>query len=505
MMVPCKTYLSLAFIPKDSLFHIHSALAVFAGAGGTDGAAGAAAPLGCNGSSVSGMGVDPNNPRGTDDAGTGGGTDDGGQSGYCAGSGPPIVVGDTGTSSSALQRAGGGGGLPLWLVRLQRSRRPTALPSMPLTVRRPARRPLAAAARSAATATSIPVAGSRSAATCRWRQQQRPEHHRRPGSAAQPSLNQSQVTVGRNAQVGGDINISGLLKVTGTLTVPAGKVVNASTKMIGSTVNAAVSVPAPATAARRRSSHRFLCRGASQQQRQRQHSARPRSLQQLPRRPDPEPALRALLLNRITGAGKLTLGISGRTALFIGSDVNIESDLRVQITGSGELDLFLNGNLTSSAPLNFGDRSAPARVRLYMAGSRNINLSANSVINGNIYAPEGALVTSGSLTVYGAIFVSSFNNSGAVNIHHDIAVLKAADSCTPTSGGAVAAPIPTSAARARTAAARLVRTTAAPRAAPAITTAADRCPATAASALTSSADACCRRRPARYRDVPWRT
>lgn len=402
------------------------------------GAAGAAAPLGCNGSSVSGMGVDPNNPGGTDDAGTGGGTDDGGQSGYCAGSGPPIVVGDTGTSSSARcsgQVAAAAFRYGLCVCKDLSPANSIAVDAFDSTA------PGATTFGSGGSVGSngninpssgisvggnLQVAGSSSGQNITVGQD----------LLLNSSLNQSQVTVGRNAQVGGDINISGLLKVTGTLTVPAGKVVNASPKMIGSTVNAAVSVPAPCDCS---PAQIFPIASYVEARRNSNDNA---SIQLDPDRFNNFRGDQTLnlpcgrfFLNRITGAGKLTLGISGRTALFIGSDVNIESDLRVQITGSGELDLFLNGNLTSSAPLNFGDRSAPARVRLYMAGSRNINLSANSVINGNIYAPEGALVTSGSLTVYGAIFVSSFNNSGAVNIHHDIAVLKAADSCTPTSGG----------------------------------------------------------------------
>ena len=73
-----------------------------------------------------------------------------------------------------------------------------------------------------------------------------------------------------------------------------------------------------------------------------------------------------------------------------------------------------------------------------MGGSRNINLSAGSVLGGNVYAPDSSLVTSGALDVYGSVFVRSFNPSAAVKIHHDIAILNASQSCgTPGTGGTI--------------------------------------------------------------------
>lgn len=401
------------------------------------GAGAAAAPLGCNGSNVGGMNLDPNDPNNSD-GGTGGGGDDGGQSGYCAGSGPPIVVGDTGTSSSA--RCSGQVAAAAFRYGLCVCK--DLSPANTITVDAfDSTAPGATTFGSGGSVGSngninpssglsvggnLQVAGSSSGQNITVGQD----------LLLNSSINESQVVVGRNAQVNGDLNITGLLKVTGSLTVPAGRTINAGTMQIGSTVRAAVTVPPPCDCS---PTQIFPIASYVEARRNSNDNA---SIGLDPDRFNNFTGDQTLnlpcgrfFLNRITGSGKLTIGVSGRTALFIGSDVNIQSDFRVQITGTGELDLFLNGNLTSSAPLNFGDRSAPARVRLYMAGSRNINLSANSVINGNIYAPEGALVTSGSLTVYGAIFVSSFNPSGAVNIHHDIAVLKAADSCTPTSGG----------------------------------------------------------------------
>ncbi len=394
----------------------------------------AAAPLGCNGSNVSGMNVDPNDPNG--DGGTGGG--DGGGGGYCAGSGPPIVVGDTGTAGAV--RCSGQVASAAFRYGLCVCK--DLSPANTLTV--DAFDSMAAGATTFGSGGSLGCNGNinpSSSLSVGGNLQVLGSSSGQNITVGQDlqlnsSINESQLVVGRNAFVNGDLNITGLLKVTGTLTVPAGRAINATTMQVGTTTRAAVSVPTPCDCG---PTQLFPIAAYVEARRSDNDNA---SISLDPDRFNNFRGDQTLnlpcgrfFLNRITGAGKLTIGVSGRTALFIGSDVNIESDLRVALSGSGELDLFLNGNLTSSAPLNFGDRSAPARVRLYMGGSRNINLSANSVINGNIYAPESALVTGGNLTVYGAIFVSSLNNSGAVSIHHDIAVLKAADSCTPTSAG----------------------------------------------------------------------
>ena len=43
--------------------------------------------------------------------------------------------------------------------------------------------------------------------------------------------------------------------------------------------------------------------------------------------------------------------------------------------------------------------------------------------------------SSGPLEVFGALFVGSFNPSAQVQIHHDIAIIKASQECTPSGSG----------------------------------------------------------------------
>lgn len=368
----------------------------------------------------------------------GGGTDDGGgQSGYCAGKGPPIVVGDTGTgaarctgqvaaaafryglcvcsslsysaplttdafdsSATGVMTLSNGGSVGL-NTNLNGSGKLTVGGTLQVT--------------GAVTVRDATV-GVDALISDRWQ-------------------SDASADIKRNASIGGDIIGNGTFKVAGVLTYPNGKTLTAPNAMIGSQVRAAVTVPTPCDCS---PTSRFnIASYVTERATSNDNAAIGLSAAKLTNYSGDQVlnlTCGRFYLDRINGTGKITVNVSGRTALFIGGDVNLSDQFVVNLQGNGELDLFLNGGLTSSAPLKFGDSLHPARVRLYMGGNRNINLSAGSVIGGNIYAPESALVTSGSIEVFGAIFVNSFNPSASVTIHHDIAILKAGDDCGGAGG-----------------------------------------------------------------------
>lgn len=381
------------------------------------------------------MNADPPGDDGTGDPNET--TDGGGQSGYCAGSGPPIVVGDTGSDAARCSGQVAASAFRYGLCICQDLSASSAITVDAFDSSMPGASTFGSGGsvginNNINVNALLSVGGTLQSGAGSTGQALSIGQDLLLGSG----MNQSQITVGRNAQVNGDVIVANALRVTGTLTVPAGRTLNGNPIQTGSTVRAAVSASAPCDCA---ANQIFPIAGYVEGRRTSNDNA---SIGLAPDRLTNFSGEQVLtlpcgrfFLDRIAGAGKLTIQVSGRTALFVGGDVNLQDQFRVQVGGSGELDLFINGGLTSSAPLNFGDSTAPARVRLYMGGSRNINLAANSVINGNIYAPESALVTSGALTVYGAIFVRNFNPSSSVTIHHDVAVLKASDACKPTGSG----------------------------------------------------------------------
>lgn len=404
---------------------------------------------GCNGSSVGGMdtdGGDTSQGGFTDDAGSGGGGSDGGssagdggdQAAYCSGKGPPIVVSD---ASGSAARCTGQVAATAFRYGLCVCNGLAASSAMTID----------AFDSSATGATTFGNGGSAG-----MNSNINVSNKFSVGGSLQVAAGvvvndllvgtdllmndtlsaNSSVTVGKNAQIAGDVKCNGALKIAGSLTYPATRTLSASSQSIGSIVRAPVTVAPPCDCA---ASSIFDIAGyVSARSQSNDNAAIALDSNRLANYSGDQtinlPCGR-FYLNRIGGQGKVTLNITGRTALFIGGDVNINDAFSVNVGTTGELDLFINGGLTSSAPLNFGNKNTPARVRLYMGGSRNINLAANSVIGGNIYAPSSALVTAGPLEVFGAIFVNSFNPSAAVTIHHDIAILNASQECGGGSSG----------------------------------------------------------------------
>ncbi|CAM4313380.1 hypothetical protein G4177_07120 [Corallococcus sp. ZKHCc1 1396] len=135
------------------------------------------------------------------------------------------------------------------------------------------------------------------------------------------------------------------------------------------------------------------------------------------------------LLTRVAGTGHATLRIRGRTALFIPGGVNLVEAFTVDVQPPGELDLFLAGGFVVSGQLTLGSAALPSRVRVYVAGTQALDVSAGSTLAGNLYAPQAALNLSGNAEVFGSLFVRHLEASGAVQVHHDADVLDAGAAC----------------------------------------------------------------------------
>lgn len=131
----------------------------------------------------------------------------------------------------------------------------------------------------------------------------------------------------------------------------------------------------------------------------------------------------------IAGTGALTLVVTGRAAVYVAGDLAPGGTFRVEVEDGAELDLFVQGILTSSSDVAFGSPDAPARARLYLGGSGAVTLTGTSTFAGNVYAPRADVSTSGLLNVYGSLFVGSIAASGGASIHYDTAVLDVGADC----------------------------------------------------------------------------
>jgi hypothetical protein len=124
----------------------------------------------------------------------------------------------------------------------------------------------------------------------------------------------------------------------------------------------------------------------------------------------------------------LSIVATGRTVVFVDGDVDVGS-LSISVEGTGELDLFVKGNLRTQSATTLGSATNPAAVRTYVAG--NVSFSASTTLGGNLYAPTADLAFGAAVDVYGSLFVRSVQFSGNSSIHFDEAVQDAGNACPP--------------------------------------------------------------------------
>ena len=237
------------------------------------------------------------------------------------------------------------------------------------------------------------------------------------------------VRVGGAARVGSDIEVASLT-VAGTLSLPAAATLTAPTQSVGALRREAVTVapPCPCGAA-----SEIDIAALVEAHRSANHNADiglgADSLVGFTQDQTRELPCGRYFLSRIDGRAGLTLVITGRVALFIAGDITLTGALRVDVRPGGQLDLFVGTHIDVGSDLSFGSPAAPADARLYVGGGGAINLAGNSVIAGNLYAPRADLVISGGAEVFGALLVQRVVHSAPLSLHHDVAVRRAGDSC----------------------------------------------------------------------------
>jgi cytoskeletal protein CcmA (bactofilin family) len=137
-------------------------------------------------------------------------------------------------------------------------------------------------------------------------------------------------------------------------------------------------------------------------------------------------------LTSVGGAGKLTITVQGRTALFVDGDFNLTGDLELDIGDEGELDVFVSGNLTLTGANDFGQQTRPSAVRFYVAGSKDVTITGATGFVGNLYAPQAKVVITGAADIYGSIFAGDFLSMGDTGIHYDRDILTVGEDCDDT-------------------------------------------------------------------------
>ena len=131
----------------------------------------------------------------------------------------------------------------------------------------------------------------------------------------------------------------------------------------------------------------------------------------------------------IAGAGKLTLKVTGHTALFIEGDMLLAGDLEIETDDDATLDVFIAGDFQIAGANDFGSIARPAAVRFYVAGSNDVTLTGYTAFVGNLYAPNANVILTGASYIFGAIFAGNFLAMGDTGIYYDRSINQSGDDC----------------------------------------------------------------------------
>ena len=241
------------------------------------------------------------------------------------------------------------------------------------------------------------------------------------------------VSVDRDAFVGGDVDVQDLT-VQGALTLPAASMLTIhGANNAPNVVRAPVSITPPCDCANLVNiagyvdAHQFANHNADI------HLDPTVLANSTPAAPFVLPCGR-FYLTRING-DSLTIVAGGRTALFIGQDITLTQDLTIQLADGAEFDLFVHDGVSVNGAVTIGSPTQPNRARVYVGGAGSLALGASGTFGGNLYAPSAILQASGNVEVFGSVFVRSVSASGRFFVHYDTDVLGAGDNCpggTPT-------------------------------------------------------------------------
>jgi hypothetical protein len=88
------------------------------------------------------------------------------------------------------------------------------------------------------------------------------------------------------------------------------------------------------------------------------------------------------------------------------------------LTNGATAEIYVRGNVRVSGKLELGTSNDGNRVLLIAEGDGTIELGADAIIDGSIYAPREELVTRGTFELNGSLFVARANFQHATRVHY---------------------------------------------------------------------------------------
>ncbi|HEX3902302.1 MAG TPA: hypothetical protein VH853_05575 [Polyangia bacterium] len=142
----------------------------------------------------------------------------------------------------------------------------------------------------------------------------------------------------------------------------------------------------------------------------------------------------AFYLSAVSANAPITLAVHGRALLAVAGSLTLVGGLTVTLDPSAELDLLIGGWLTTSGG-TVGAPDAPARFRIWIAGTDPLVFANQPTIAAVVHAPGAAASAPDGLTLSGSLLVGSLalgdgsQSAPQSLLHYDRAILSAGVPC----------------------------------------------------------------------------
>jgi hypothetical protein len=242
------------------------------------------------------------------------------------------------------------------------------------------------------------------------------------------------MTSSENADIGGDAyvngNVTGNVRVSGTLHVPQGAVLSGGVED-GQVVNEAVTVAPPCDCSAGFVDVAGAIAAAAASNADATIGLGPTALAPLnaPKTIDLYCGSYYLTAIDAYATAAVTLVVHGRALLAVAGDVTVRDGFAVQLDPSAELDLLIAGALTSRNGGTFGAANAPARFRVWVAGTSSIVFDGTPWIDAVVHAPSAAVTATAGLPLSGSLLARSISIGADSMLHYDRAILEAGSVC----------------------------------------------------------------------------
>jgi hypothetical protein len=240
------------------------------------------------------------------------------------------------------------------------------------------------------------------------------------------------MTSNDNADIGGDAyingNVTGNVRVSGTLHVPAGATLGTGVEK-GALVNEAVAVPMPCDCRANFVETTDAITAAAASNADAALGLSPTELESVLLPKIIELSCGSYYLTSIDATAAVTLVVHGRALLAVAGDVTIRNGFAVQLDPSAELDLLIGGRLATQNGGTFGATIAPARFRVWIAGTTSVVFDGAPWIGAVVHAPSAAVTAADGLPLSGSLLAGSISIGADSMLHYDRAILEAGTIC----------------------------------------------------------------------------